>query len=548
MPLDDDSAWHCQECSAIRHPPAPPKKKDGIFGPLLNHVEKQNPTTFSLTPDIKNYFKGVATATDGTYVDSSRIRQIKVDKKGTIEQRDPFRLRDAKGKEILCHSCGGGALPRDRAEADALATVWSEEDRRRTNKATASSRSKASKTRSGREASATSLPDLTEEEEHTIRDSQAWRRIVSCDFCSLHWHLDCLDPPLANMPSNFRKWKCPCHIDEFLAHTRMPKSSTQLQVVDLPIPTLQNTGYGPKQFYRPRVTNSGEIEIIPDPLDNFTSSSASNMSASRRQPPFGRNIHPGWQNIDIPAADGEIPGGGIRKVRFRVPEKIVRTDWWMKVLQGGRDRLLDVNAPFKYAAQQGAAQGDGDTTGLDFLVQAALADMGGDAISGQDDWQTDATPSEQPEDEPLTPRQLVRLVLNSASPASMRLQPAALHEKPELVSGYVPHEGGKLKREDDEALPESAMRSSLSEERQTGVAGTLTPAAAATVKRPRAIWEARDDKTTLAQPPSAKKPKLSAAEEEEDEVMDDEELRSLRAVRELIRQKGEKELLAFLEK
>lgn len=33
--------------------------------------------------------------------------------------------------------------------------------------------------------------------------------LVSCDFCSLVFHLDCLDPPLVCMPVG--KWMCPNH-------------------------------------------------------------------------------------------------------------------------------------------------------------------------------------------------------------------------------------------------------------------------------------------------------------------------------------------------
>lgn len=45
------------------------------------------------------------------------------------------------------------------------------------------------------------------------------RLIISCAFCGLHWHLDCLDPPLASPPPNsvHRPWKCPCHIDDLLS-------------------------------------------------------------------------------------------------------------------------------------------------------------------------------------------------------------------------------------------------------------------------------------------------------------------------------------------
>lgn len=41
--------------------------------------------------------------------------------------------------------------------------------------------------------------------------------IVPCSFCGLHWHLDCLDPPLANPPPPGKMWRCPCHVDDLLA-------------------------------------------------------------------------------------------------------------------------------------------------------------------------------------------------------------------------------------------------------------------------------------------------------------------------------------------
>ncbi|CAO1626281.1 unnamed protein product [Sympodiomycopsis kandeliae] len=528
VPLNDDSAWYCRECTVARHPLPKPTQRDGLFGPLIHHLDQQNPSIFGLTPDIKNFFKGVATHADGSYVDANFTRQIKLDKKGLIEHRDPFKLRDTKGKEVLCYQCGGSALPQNRGEAEALESIRVEEGLLL--QAKQGKKSSPSKRRSRRRSSGHTQLDavvqedeqqltLTVNEEDYIRESLAWRRLVSCDFCTLHWHLDCLDPPLSNMPSNFRKWKCPCHIEELLVHTRIPKSSTQLQVVDLPIPTLQNTGYGPKQFYRPRVLNSGEIEIIPDPLDNFSSSSQQASSSSS----FGKSILPGWQNVDLPSGDAEIPGGGIRRIRFRVPEKIVRTDWWMKVLQGGRDRLLDVNAPFKWVEQQRQQS----KTGLDFLVEAALSNTelfndDHDGIFNQDQ---------------KTSEDLIRLILNAASPASMRLQPPSLHEKPEQVAGHVKHQGGKLNREEDEALPESAMRSSI--EDVNGTSAGRTPS-----KRTRSEQQqSHSEPTDPASPePMTKKTKLTSSTN----GLGEDELESLRAVRELIRRKGEDNLLAFL--
>lgn len=40
--------------------------------------------------------------------------------------------------------------------------------------------------------------------------------IVSCDFCPLYWHLDCLNPPLAIPPNPAKKWRCPNHIENII--------------------------------------------------------------------------------------------------------------------------------------------------------------------------------------------------------------------------------------------------------------------------------------------------------------------------------------------
>ncbi|KAG5874587.1 hypothetical protein JTB14_001224 [Gonioctena quinquepunctata] len=38
--------------------------------------------------------------------------------------------------------------------------------------------------------------------------------LISCDFCELFYHLDCLDPPLTNPPSG--RWMCPQHVEHVL--------------------------------------------------------------------------------------------------------------------------------------------------------------------------------------------------------------------------------------------------------------------------------------------------------------------------------------------
>ncbi|KAL7923850.1 hypothetical protein ACQKWADRAFT_311650 [Trichoderma austrokoningii] len=41
------------------------------------------------------------------------------------------------------------------------------------------------------------------------------RAIIPCCACPFHWHIDCLDPPLA-MPPVLKTWRCPAHVDDVL--------------------------------------------------------------------------------------------------------------------------------------------------------------------------------------------------------------------------------------------------------------------------------------------------------------------------------------------
>lgn len=569
VPLNDDSTWHCQACTAVRRPPRKlTRKTDGIFAPLLQDLEQRNPTTFTLPNEIKNFFKNVSAHADGSFVDLSKLRAIKTDKKGVIDERDPYRLRDAKGKEIMCYHCGESALPRSRTEEESLRQVKAEEKNLETRRAealgsesngesSAPAKSQANGTTKKKKAGQPSEPEgrdslppvnltaITWQDELTIKQTQDWRPLVACDYCPLHFHLDCLDPPRATMPSNFKRWKCPCHIEDLLCKTRLPKSSTQLQVIDLPIPSVKNTGNGPGMFYRPIVRNSGQVDIIPDPMDTyFTSLSTSGPSAptgGAATSSSSRSIAPGWTTLDMdsplpPLADGEIPGGGIRKMRFRVPEKIVRTDWWMKVLAGGRDRLIDSDASEKAAEESGMAL---------LLKAAAVQEEEQRLARGSDD-------------------ELIRLALNADSPASMRLQPKGRFTPPPAdPQGALPYPGGKLNRDEDEKLPESSMRGTLhlidddddvvmatsgsndkkraSRALSSGAESELTDLSAdegveEDNKTPRAVKRIKLDLAATA-----------AEKRSTDSDFEEEELQSFRAIREMMKRKGKTELLKFLQ-
>lgn len=140
-------------------------------------VESENPTCFELPAHVKNSFKNgkscpsrllnraeadlslisVTTGQYGEYVDTNEFRPLSglgKPGKGGYEERDPYKLKDKQGRTVLCHRCREPA------------------------------------------------------------SQQKHRRIVACDFCEYHWHLDCIDPPLVGMPPVTRRFMCPAHADE----------------------------------------------------------------------------------------------------------------------------------------------------------------------------------------------------------------------------------------------------------------------------------------------------------------------------------------------
>ncbi|CAH1756245.1 1732_t:CDS:10 [Entrophospora sp. SA101] len=56
--------------------------------------------------------------------------------------------------------------------------------------------------------------------------------MISCDYCSLSWHFDCLDPPMVIRPPISKKWMCPAHADHTLPPIRKFKSDKNLPFSD----------------------------------------------------------------------------------------------------------------------------------------------------------------------------------------------------------------------------------------------------------------------------------------------------------------------------
>ncbi|KAL9936902.1 hypothetical protein V8E36_004137 [Tilletia maclaganii] len=289
---DMDDSWFCNICVSAKRPPA--KEPKGIFPRLLKQLQQTNPVQYELPADIRGYFKGVGTAADGSYLNVGMIRPLRVNKQGLIEDRDPYKLKDKNGKAVLCYRCGGSSMPAIPHSGDLFKATMATYVPPGSNK----------------------KPDSTSHQPPIPTPDGTWRRILSCDFCAAHWHLDCVNPPLAVMPNMTRKWMCPIHAEHAMPKFRVPKSATAIQPYALPLPNKDNIGEG--KLYKVRLRNNGDVDIIPDPTDSFFNQDGSTNSASQ----------PGWEEIII---GGVNPNGSGQRFRFRVPEKVVRLDFWNRV-------------------------------------------------------------------------------------------------------------------------------------------------------------------------------------------------------------------------
>ncbi|CAO3595319.1 unnamed protein product [Absidia cylindrospora] len=165
-----EGEWFCNQClhqrkgvksSSSSIHRTKNKRKGSLFELMAQDLESRNPVAFSLPENIRNYFDGVSTGPNGAYIDATTIKAIKY-RNGRPEEQDYHRLKDKNGHFIFCYWCHRTALKKP---------------------------------------------------------------MISCDFCPLYWHLDCLDPPLTIPPNIAKKWRCPCHAQHHIRY-RTPRNST----------------------------------------------------------------------------------------------------------------------------------------------------------------------------------------------------------------------------------------------------------------------------------------------------------------------------------
>lgn len=203
----------------------------------------------------------------------------------------------------------------------------------------------------------------------TTDPGASWRQIISCDYCALHWHLDCLSPPMAAMPNSGRKWMCPNHVEQAMVSAEAvmsfypPAVSTRSPLERMPLlratclqsPIFLCSHSTPQFVSLPClvVTICHNNEILPS---GAMPMSKPHIIRVKRHEPFAdarsqarrRTLRTGLQIVDVESA-GQANNGNIQvmpdedrrgldfedlvinKKKYRVPEKIIKLDFWEKL-------------------------------------------------------------------------------------------------------------------------------------------------------------------------------------------------------------------------
>ncbi|POS88172.1 hypothetical protein EPUL_000208, partial [Erysiphe pulchra] len=289
MPDALPDTWFCNECRVKQT--GHHEEKTGPFRLLLEQLEGKNPGAFSLPLDIRNYFENVKTGPDGEYEEIMIPKPKVTNRSGWEETPDYFRKKDNKGKLILCHRCG--------LQAEA--------------------------------------PD---------------RLIIQCSFCSLYWHLDCLDMPLAKEPAPGRPWQCQAHIDDLL--NLIPNSlgpAHRFRRIKGAPPIKQKLNRGNK--------NHGHIEIDND----LTDDEAESQSSFYGERPFGRIAKVSEQSIKLDfLLRVKKEGGGYTRARFSDARRERKRSW-------SQANLCDQQAALNLSA---LANSDPSLKGIENLITTLL--------------------------------------------------------------------------------------------------------------------------------------------------------------------------------
>lgn len=259
-----EDAFYCQECDAKRKPSSDAVATETfrVLGPLFKSLETTNPRAFSLPPDVQNSFEGISARTDGSFAEDTK--KIPLSKNSGYGYQRPDYTKVLEGdKPILCVQCG--------------------------------------------------------------LSSGNKRQMLKCDFCHAHWHLDCVDPPLANPPhisleaSQRDAWRCPRHIE----HDLRSGLVAQQDLID-----------------------DNDVEMLDaPPAGRVTRKIRKRKDAETIEPTFSRGMRNNGLIDIINDSDDETDGEGnyvfgvdeskdLNSKVFRVPEKGLILDFVSKVKSG----------------------------------------------------------------------------------------------------------------------------------------------------------------------------------------------------------------------
>lgn len=137
-----------------------------LFGSLLFNLERRNPTQYQLPMLLKNTFDSVYSGAQGEYRDEhfkdplNEKQLFNAPYGQSVTRLDSYQpehhFKQDSSELLLCYHCGQAKLG-----------TW----------------------------------------DHP----ESQRLIMSCDYCSTPWHLDCLPYPRSSMKNLGSKWKCPLH-------------------------------------------------------------------------------------------------------------------------------------------------------------------------------------------------------------------------------------------------------------------------------------------------------------------------------------------------
>ncbi|CBY02180.1 hypothetical protein LEMA_P009670.1 [Plenodomus lingam JN3] len=219
-----DGAFYCYECNA-KLPVSEESAAETYpsLGPLFKSLDRINPRAFALPSEIQTYFEGISARPDGSYFEDVKKFALSKNSGYGYQRPDYTKVIDNDHKVVLCTHCGVSS-------------------------------------------------------EHK-------RQMLKCDFCSAYWHLDCVDPPLANPPhisleaSQRDAWRCPRHIENdfrsgLLLQKDLNEQGHDVEMDDAPparVPRKLRMRKDP-QIIEPTfsrgIQNNGLIDIINDPDDD----------------------------------------------------------------------------------------------------------------------------------------------------------------------------------------------------------------------------------------------------------------------------------------